>query len=213
MRILGKPFVMVTGVLALTTLVCCNARRSKKSISAGAGETVSGAVASKSRNKRFRSARTTRGDILSDYMDTQAEALARIEGANTERIGNEIRVTWDSAALYDFDSAMLRQSSHADIKSMAEIFVEYPDTYIIIAAHTDDEGPEAYNQKLSERRALSVSNYLADTGIKPSRIETIGYGEIRPAATNDTEEGRRKNRRVVITVRPDETLQARATQK
>ena len=62
--------------------------------------------------------------------------------------------------------------------------------------HTDNEGTEEYNQKLSEKRSNAVKEYLVEKGINESQIQTVGYGKIRPAVSNDTTEGRGQNRRV-----------------
>ena len=68
----------------------------------------------------------------------------------------------------------------------------------VISGHTDSIGTDAYNQKLSERRAAAVKDYLVSKGIASSKITTIGKGETQPVATNKTKEGRQKNRRVDI---------------
>ena len=69
-----------------------------------------------------------------------------------------------------------------------------------IAGHTDSIGSEEYNQGLSERRAESVKDYLVGKGVKAHRLSSKGYGEMRPVASNDTEEGRAENRRVEMVV-------------
>ena len=149
-------------------------------------------------------------DVIGRYMDKQAEELARIEGSGTERVEDEIRVTWDSAIIFDFDSAMLKVDFQKNVNEMAEVFARYPDTDIIIAGHTDSEGSEPYNQKLSERRAISLRNYLVDKGVAPSRLTAVGYGGLRPVSSNDSEENRRMNRRVEIQIRANKELSARA---
>ncbi|UCH84068.1 MAG: OmpA family protein [Candidatus Latescibacterota bacterium] len=150
------------------------------------------------------------GVSLEDYMSLQADELAMLEDAKTEWVGEAIRITWDSDVLFGFDSAMLNSDAQPHIERMADIFQRYPDTEIVVAGHTDSQGDEDYNFTLSERRALSVRNYLIDAGVPPSRIETVGFGEFRPTAPNDTEEGRAQNRRVEIEIRPNDTLKARA---
>ncbi len=156
--------------------------------------------------------RRTKGTVIGHYMDKQAEELAGIEGAKTERLEDEIKITWDSAVLFDFDSAMLKPESQENIKKLADVFVKFPDTEIVVAGHTDAKGSEEYNKKLSERRALSVREYLVDMGVPPSRFRTEGHGGLQPVATNDTDDGRRLNRRVEIEIRANERLKARAAQ-
>jgi len=153
------------------------------------------------------------GGIIGHYMDKQAEELAKIPGAKTERVGDQIRVTFESAILFDFDSAMLKVSSQDQLKQMAEVFKKYPDTEIVISGHTDNRGSESYNQKLSERRAKAVRDFLVDQGIDPGRLTVVGYGELRPVASNDTEEGRRLNRRVELQIRANQALRERAARE
>ena len=71
-----------------------------------------------------------------------------------------------------------------------------PDKTATISGHTDSTGSEAYNQKLSERRAISVKEEIVKQGISPDRLDAKGYGEEKPIATNKTKEGRQANRRV-----------------
>ncbi|MFQ5511478.1 MAG: OmpA family protein [Candidatus Krumholzibacteriia bacterium] len=211
---------LVRGALVVGTAAClsgawgCSASRTKKGagIGAAAGAAI-GAIVSDDKAKGAvigGAAGAVGGGVVGHYMDKQAEELARIEGAKTERIGDEIRVTFESAILFDFDSAMLKAGSQTQIEQMAAVLVKYPDTDLIISGHTDAEGDESYNQKLSERRALSVRNYFVDSGVVPSRLETIGYGELRPVASNADDQGRAENRRVEIEIRANDDLRERA---
>jgi OOP family OmpA-OmpF porin len=102
---------------------------------------------------------------------------------------------------FDFDKAAVKPVYHNPIEKLANFLKAYPDKDVELEGHTDSIGPDDYNMKLSKRRAESVKKYLVDKfGIEASRIGTIGYGESAPVATNDTEEGRQKNRRVVAIV-------------
>ena len=85
---------------------------------------------------------------------------------------------------------------------MGLVLKEYDKTLIEVAGHTDSTGAAEYNQGLSERRAQTVATYLAGKGLMEQRIITIGVGETRPVATNDTAEGRQLNRRVELTLAP-----------
>ncbi|UAX00025.1 OmpA family protein [Halopseudomonas nanhaiensis] len=97
---------------------------------------------------------------------------------------------------FDFDKATIRQEYRDDIRSLAEFMKTYPDVSTSVAGHTDSIGSDQYNQKLSEERAKSVRQALIEEGVDGSRLEAVGYGEARPIADNDTEEGRQMNRRV-----------------
>ena len=79
-----------------------------------------------------------------------------------------------------------------------QVLADAPTAVIIVEGYTDSIGSDAYNLRLSERRAQAVRDYLIELGIKPSRITTKGYGKARPVASNETKEGRAENRRVEI---------------
>lgn len=101
---------------------------------------------------------------------------------------------------FDFDKADIRPQHKADIDRAAAFIRQYPQVpYILIAGHTDSVGTDAYNQKLSERRANAVRDALIKQhGIDAKRLVARGYGESQPIATNDTPEGRQLNRRVEL---------------
>ena len=84
---------------------------------------------------------------------------------------------------------------------MANVFEQYPNTTIAVEGFTDSTGSASYNERLSERRASSVANYIESLGVRGSRLDTIGYGESSPRATNSTASGRQLNRRVEIHIR------------
>jgi outer membrane protein OmpA-like peptidoglycan-associated protein len=97
---------------------------------------------------------------------------------------------------FEFNKTDLLPASFAELNKVVQFMLEEDIQLIEISGHTDNEGSDAYNQKLSEGRAASVVSYLASQGIKPERMRAVGYGESRPVDTNKTEEGRAQNRRV-----------------
>jgi OOP family OmpA-OmpF porin len=102
---------------------------------------------------------------------------------------------------FDFDKATVRPQYHNDIEKVANFLNAYPDTNAVLEGHTDSVGTDEYNMKLSGRRAESVKKYLVEKfNIDAARISTKAYGESKPVATNDTAEGRQRNRRVVATI-------------
>ena len=142
------------------------------------------------------------GAIVGAMMDKQERELRQIEGIDVTRTDDdELRVTVRNEILFDFDSASLRSSSRDELREMAQVFNKYRDTTIAVNGHTDSTGSAAYNQRLSQRRANAVSNYLDDLGVSGSRIDASGYGESQPKATNASASGRQQNRRVEIYVR------------
>jgi outer membrane protein OmpA-like peptidoglycan-associated protein len=141
------------------------------------------------------------GALIGQRMDRKAEELDQeLANAEVERVGEGIKVTFDSGLLFDFDSAALRANARQNLAEFSGSMQEFPETQILIVGHTDSKGSEDYNQQLSEDRAESAAEYLIQEGINPSRITTMGKGESEPVATNDTEAGRQQNRRVEVAI-------------
>jgi outer membrane protein OmpA-like peptidoglycan-associated protein len=146
------------------------------------------------------------GAIVGAMMDKQERELRQIEGVNVTRTADdELKVTVKNDVLFDFNSSGLRSASRSALREMADVFNRYPNTTISVQGYTDSTGSASYNERLSERRAASVSNYLDDLGIRSSRIRSIGYGETHPRASNATASGRQLNRRVEIHVHANES--------
>lgn len=101
---------------------------------------------------------------------------------------------------FAFNKDTILAQSFDMLREVAQAMKENPKIKVRIEGHTDDKGPDAYNKKLSDRRAKSVRNFLIKEGIEPDRMVAIGYGEERPIDDNDTEEGREVNRRVEFVI-------------
>ncbi len=148
------------------------------------------------------------GGSIGRYMDNQEAALqqqfAASDAANIQRNADVLAVTFKSDVLFDINSAALKPGSYTEINRVAQVLVQYPQTDIQIAGHTDSSGSETYNQSLSERRAMSVQNALANQGVASMRMRTLGFGEGQPIADNSTEAGRQLNRRVIVTIAPQQ---------
>jgi OOP family OmpA-OmpF porin len=102
--------------------------------------------------------------------------------------------------LFDFDKSAIKPEGAAILDRLVAFMKENPTKRVEFSGYTDSIGTEAYNQKLSERRASSAQSYVAKQGIDPSRITTRGFGESNPIADNKTSDGRAKNRRVEVKV-------------
>ena len=151
------------------------------------------------------------GAYIGSYMDKQAKEIEEnVEGAEVQRVGEGIRITFDSGLLFDVDKYDLTETSKQNLTNLAKTFAEYPDTNILIEGHTDSTGAREYNMTLSERRARSVSHYLAGLNVKSSRFSIMGYGPDQPIASNDTADGRQKNRRVELAVIANQELKEKA---
>ncbi len=145
------------------------------------------------------------GVAVGSYMDKQEREL-RERTANTgvevQREGDEINLRMPSGLTFDFNSAMVKPEFRPTLDQVAQTLNAYPSTFIDVSGHTDSIGTDAVNQRLSEQRANAVADYLTYQGINRARIATRGYGKQFPIASNDTEEGRAKNRRVEIKLSP-----------
>ena len=108
---------------------------------------------------------------------------------------------YSKTILFDTGKSTIRKESYAVLQSIVDIMKEYPTTSFVIEGHTDSVGSDSNNQKLSDSRAAAVRDYLTTIGMDGSRLSSIGYGETRPIATNNTKAGRQQNRRVEISLK------------
>lgn len=140
--------------------------------------------------------------IVQDIIDQQIEELrAELKNAKIIRLGDEIKITFNSQILFDVDSDIVDESSASVLKDLARVLDKYQGTLIEVAGHTDNTGDETYNESLSRRRAAAVARYTIRQGVSPLRFRINGYGESMPVASNKTEEGRSMNRRVEISIK------------
>jgi outer membrane protein OmpA-like peptidoglycan-associated protein len=139
------------------------------------------------------------------YQDRQEAALRRElagSGVDVVRNGDNITLNMPGNITFAFDSSNLQPQFYPVLDNVASTLNEYNQTVIEVAGHTDSVGSDSYNQQLSVQRANSVAAYLSSKGILQQRMITVGAGETRPIASNDTEAGRAQNRRVEITIVP-----------
>ncbi len=117
----------------------------------------------------------------------------------TPQLEKEVHIELE--VLFDTDKHFIKPQFEHEVREVAEFMNAYPNTTAVIEGHTDSRAPTDYNQKLSERRAKAVKAMLVNKfGINPNRLQAIGYGELRPRATNKTREGMRLNRRVIAVI-------------
>jgi len=157
------------------------------------------------------------GAAIGNYMDKQEQSMRQaianseaatvrreqeiIQGARQQSV-DVLTVTFKSDYLFAVNSSTLLPGAQSELQRVATVIRQYPETNIQIAGHTDSTGSEDYNRRLSEQRAESVKTALIGMGVNPSRLTTIGYGEGRPIASNNTEGGRQQNRRVEVRIVP-----------
>jgi outer membrane protein OmpA-like peptidoglycan-associated protein len=114
----------------------------------------------------------------------------------------EIHVELPADVLFDFDKADIRPDAARALGQVATIIRAYPNGSAALEGHTDAKGDDAYNQRLSERRAESVGRWLAERErIEAAKLTARGWGERKPVASNDSDSGRQKNRRVEVVIR------------
>ena len=142
------------------------------------------------------------GKMMDNQERDMRQALETSEAAAVSREGNLLSVTFKGDVTFDTNSATVRPGLYSEINRVAGVLNHYPQTLIRVEGHTDSVGSDDYNMKLSQRRANTVKLLLTQRGVAPGRIETIGYGETMPVATNNTEVGRQMNRRVEIKIAP-----------
>lgn len=145
------------------------------------------------------------GGSIGYYMDRQeAELRAELEGTGVSvtRDGDNITLNMPGHVTFATDSSDLSPEFFDVLNSVNKVLVEFNQTVVEVAGHTDSTGSDAHNQGLSERRASSVSRYFTSQGVMSERLITIGLGESYPVADNSTAAGRQLNRRVEITMVP-----------
>ena len=139
------------------------------------------------------------------YMDKQEEELRRQTagtGIEVNRVGDQIALTMPSGITFDVNSAAIKGDFYGPLDEVSATLIEYPSTAVDVVGHASSDGPDDYNQALSERRANSVQSYLVNSGVQSVRLQAFGMGETQPIADNSTEAGRIANRRVEILLTP-----------
>ncbi len=154
------------------------------------------------------------GAYIGNRMDKQAEEIERdLDGATVTRVGEGIKVTFDSGILFEVNEADLQSEARTNLGNLAAILNKYADTDILIEGHTDATGTGEYNLTLSRQRAQSVANYLAGVQVDATRFTIMGYGEDQPIDDNETASGRQANRRVELAIMANDKLKNEAEKK
>lgn len=218
---LTNAFALTILIALLTPLLLgCRASNTTKggAIGAGAGGVIGGVIGHQSGNTAVgaiigAAVGGSAGALIGNHMDKQAAELQKdLEGATVQRVGEGILITFHSGLQFDLNSSSLTSSTKENLTTLSSTLKKYDDTDIIIEGHTDNTGEDAYNQKLSEKRAVSVEDYLVTQGVPDKRIATKGYGEQQPLNTNTTDEERRLNRRVEVAIYANKEMKKLAKQ-
>ena len=186
-------------------------RTSRTGAGAGIGAGVGAVIGAVSGGDRLKRAAigagvgALAGAAVGNYMDRQEAALReqlRGTGVSVTRRGDEIILNMPGNVTFDVDSAGLKPQFFEVLDSVALVVQEFDRTVLIVDGHTDSTGSAEYNHELSRRRAETVARYIINQGVAPVRVESYGYGEQYPVATNNTSAGRDQNRRVELTLMP-----------
>ncbi len=160
------------------------------------------------------------GAVVGKQFDDQIKELKeQTEGSGVSVTevgdGEAILVNLPDGVTFAVNSAEISPGFQTTLDQIANSLVTYPNSLVDVMGHTDSTGSDSYNLDLSNRRASAVKNYLAMRGVSSARIESVGYGEAYPVASNDTPEGRARNRRVEIKITPitqEDVAEAQAAQ-
>ncbi len=205
---------LVVGLTIVGLLVGCGLSKRDQGIliGAGAGAAAGAAIGDQAGNTALGAilgavVGGAAGAYIGNYMDKQAEEMKRdLEGATIERVGEGIKITFDSGILFDINKSGLRGEAVMNLDKLAVILNKYPDTEVLIEGHTDNTGEAEHNRQLSMSRAQSVATTLSGKQVNPTRFTIMGYGWDQPVANNATAQGRQANRRVDIAVFANDKL-------
>jgi outer membrane protein OmpA-like peptidoglycan-associated protein len=210
---------MLSAVVALTACTTLDpytreerpARAQRQAVIGAAAGAVAGLITGDSSMERKKRALVgaglgaLAGAGVGNYMDRQ-EAKLRAEldrtGVSVTRVGDNITLNMPGNITFATNSADLNAAFFEVLNSVSLVVNEFEQTVIEVAGHTDSTGADQYNQQLSERRASAVAAYLGTRSVRADRVITVGMGETRPIANNETDQGRQQNRRVELTLVP-----------
>lgn len=221
---------LATMVMTLSLMLSCNAVKNANNkqkgavIGAGSGAAVGGILGNNVGNGNNTALGAIIGAVvggaaggyIGNRMDKQAQRIEQeIPGAEVTRVGEGINVVFneDAGVYFDTNKSEVKGASASTLDRLVGVLKEYPDTNILVEGHTDSAGANDYNMNLSQQRAQSVTNYLANKGIASNRLTTKWYGELQPKSDNSTSEGKAKNRRVEMVIVADENLKKEAIDK
>jgi len=142
------------------------------------------------------------GAAIGNYMDRTYQNLRERlagTGVGVERVSqSQIRLIFPSDLTFDFNRDSVKSQFVGTLRNTGSVLREYDQTTVDVYGHADSVGSDEYNQDLSERRAMNVASVLMQGGVIRQRVVAQGYGESRPVASNSTDDGRARNRRVEV---------------
>ncbi len=211
---------LILGAVAIFAVSCTTnpytgERRASRTVTSGAGGAAAGAaagaIAGAIAGKPGKGAAigaaigAAAGVGIGVYQDRQQAKLRdRLanSGVSVTRDGDNLILNMPSDVTFAVNQSDITPGFYETLNSVSLVLKEFDKTTVTVNGHADSTGPEDYNQQLSQRRALSVANYLAAQGVAAGRLQAVGYGESRPIADNATDGGRAANRRVEVVIDP-----------
>jgi outer membrane protein OmpA-like peptidoglycan-associated protein len=209
--------LLLTGLIAggVLSLSACTAHQQGVAAGTGIGAAVGagvGAIIGHQTGDRNKGAAigagagALLGAVIGDRMTRQKEELQQVPGVeNVNYDPQQQTIETKMQVLFDVDKDLIKPSEASKLDQLAAVFAKYPENIVLIEGHTDSDGTDAYNQKLSERRAKSIENYLRAKNLGIASLTSIGYGESRPVADNTTAAGKAQNRRVELKISVDQS--------
>lgn len=233
-QVFGKATVFVASVM----IMCTSCETTKKAnntqkgaaVGAASGAVIGGVIGNNVGNKNNTALGAiigavvggAAGGIIGNKMDRQAEEIKQeIPGAEVQRVGEGINVTFNEKNPDGSKAGVYFQTNMYDINSnsklaldkLIKVFNEYPETNILVEGHTDSRGTDEYNNNLSQKRAISVGNYLKAAGISASRLTIKWYGESQPKVENSSPENMAENRRVEFAITANDKMKEQAAKE
>ncbi len=218
MKVMGR-ILIVTMLFSLVGCASLNNQDRGVLIGAGSGAAIGGIIGSRSGNTALgaligAAVGGAAGGFIGNYMDDQAEEIQRdLEGVTVERVGEGIKITFDSGILFDVGESSLESGAVTNLNELAAILNKYDDTEILIEGHTDATGSADSNMTLSRNRASAVAVQLEAAQVLATRFTIMGYGEEQPVADNTTAAGRTANRRVELAIMANDKLKKEAERR
>lgn len=209
---------LAIGLLAASMLTACvtNPETGQRGLSRTGGGAIAGAGAGAllgvligGNDKRAAAIGAAVGGLagagIGRYMDQQERKLREQTagtGIEVVRNGDQLQLNMPADISFPSGRSDVQPGFYGPLNNVASTLNEFPSTAVDIIGHADSQGADAFNQTLSEERAQSVQSYLLNQGVTPVRLASTGFGETRPIASNDTIDGRARNRRVEIILTP-----------
>lgn len=210
-----KKIISVLAILSLLGGCAMTAEQRGSAIGGGSGAVIGGVLGSAiggatGSDNRTRDAAvgvvvgSVLGAIIGKRLTQQQEELKQVPGVDNVNY-DEQQQTIEATLriLFDYDKAQVKAIEAVKLDELANVFAKYPENIITLEGHTDSDGSDAYNQKLSEQRAAAIERYLRHKNLNIARLTSVGYGESRPIASNATASGKAQNRRVEIKISVD----------